>query len=67
MSPEGQHVVAFMAPASGYETLEGRLSVVAAQGIAATSGSGAPLAVLAVARPVGREILEGVGSYAGVA
>ena len=66
MSPEVQHVVGLMAPAAGYETLDGRLSIVAAQSVGTARDPAQPLAVLAVARPVDREILETIGSYAGV-
>ena len=54
------------APAAGYETLDGRLSIVSAQDLKTGSGSQQPLAVLAVARPVDRQLLGTIGSYAGV-
>ncbi|MGE5228647.1 MAG: HD domain-containing phosphohydrolase [Deltaproteobacteria bacterium] len=64
--PEVQHVVGLGAPAAGYETLAGRLSIVAAERVEGGSGPQQPLAVLAVARPLDRVLLDTIRSYAGV-
>ena len=64
--PEVQRVLWTNAPAAGYETLDGRLSIAAAEYVKTGSGSKQPLAVLAVARPVDQELLGTIGSYAGV-
>ena len=45
------------APAAGYETLDGRLSIAAAEYVRTGSGSRQPLAVLVVARPVDQKLL----------
>ena len=65
-SPEIQHVVGLGAPAAGYETLAGRLSIAAAERVEGGSGPQQPLAVLAVARPLDRVLLDTIRSYAGV-
>jgi HD-GYP domain-containing protein (c-di-GMP phosphodiesterase class II) len=64
--PEVQRVLWTNAPAAGYETLDGRLSIAAAEHVKTGSGPQQPLAVLAVARPVDQELLGTIGSYAGV-
>jgi class 3 adenylate cyclase/HAMP domain-containing protein len=64
--PEVQHVVSLGAAATGYETLDGRLSIVAAEHVEGGSGPQQPIAVLAVARPVDRVLLDKIRSYAGV-
>ena len=64
-SPEVQHVVGLEAPAAGYETLAGRLSIAAAERVEGGSGPRQPLAVLAVARPVDRVLLDTIGCLRG--
>ncbi len=66
LQPEVQHVVTMNASASGYETLDGRLSIVTAQPVGDGAASQRQAAVLAVARPVDEAILATIGSYAGV-
>ena len=66
LQPEVQHVVTMNTSASGYETLDGRLSIVTAQPVGDGSASQRQAAVLAVARPVDEAILATIGSYAGV-
>ncbi len=64
--PEVQQVVGANAPAAGYETLGGRLSIAGSQYVNANGSSGKHLGVLVVTRPVDQNLLATIGSYAGV-